>query len=422
MEKDKPENLSSEVVAAGTASAATVLHSLVRQPILNARHQLLGYQLIFMQGTGDAEGDQEASRVILDSILLHGLETLTSGAPAFLSCSAEFLAESLVSALPPESVVLEISSRLEQLPETLEACQNLKKQGYKLALGDYTWTSDPHPLLPLVQYVKVDFEDLEQNEWARLLKSIEGTQAALVAAKINSRQSFQDALAAGFSYFQGFYFCEPEPVHKSKISGNKLLHTELLRRLHEDAFDLKRIAPLVKRDTALVFRLLKLVNSPVCAISQQVSSVETAILILGETAFRRMAMLAILGEINAGQPEEVLHTALTRARFCELAAPTSNLDAEEQYLVGMLSLLPVMLQQSMADVVAGLPLRAEARSALQGEAVREGSLLAWVEAHEKNETSHSYAIADRFGLNIQKLEQFYVDAMMWESTTARSIR
>jgi EAL and modified HD-GYP domain-containing signal transduction protein len=140
---------------------------------------------------------------------------------------------------------------------------------------------------------------------------------------------------------------------------------------------------------------------------------------LGEAIFRKMAMIAVLSELNTGQPTEILHMALIRARFCELAAASSNLDSEEQYLLGMLSLLPAMLRQPMNDLTGELPLRPGIKKALLGEPVLERSLLSWIEAHERNEVSKGHAIVDSCGLNAQKLEQFYVDAILWEAVAAK---
>jgi EAL and modified HD-GYP domain-containing signal transduction protein len=132
-----------------------------------------------------------------------------------------------------------------------------------------------------------------------------------------------------------------------------------------------------------------------------------------------MAMLAVLSELNTGQPTEILHMALVRARFCELAAASCNLDSEEQYMLGMLSLLPAMLRQPMEELAGALPLRSEIRKALLGEPVPERSLLSWIEAHERNEMSQAYKVVDSCGLNAQKLEQFYVDAILWEAVAAK---
>ena len=75
----------------------------------------------------------------------------------------------------------------------------------------------------------------------------------------------------------------------------------------------------MKRDASLTYRLLRLVNSPICAMRQEVRSIQTALLAVGEETFRRIATLAITSELSADQPAEVLRMAFVRGRFCELA-------------------------------------------------------------------------------------------------------
>jgi EAL and modified HD-GYP domain-containing signal transduction protein len=276
-------------------------------------------------------------------------------------------------------------------------------------------------LLPIADYVKVNPASFDRQGLERLRKAVEGTPTALLAEKIDTQEAYRFALEEGFTYFQGFYFCHPDLIQKTKVPSNKFLHIELLRYLRADPMDFKKIAPLVKRDAALVYRLLKLVNSPLCAMRQEILSIEAAIFTMGEETFRRIAMLAVLSELNAGHPAEILHMVLVRARFCELAAASCELDPEEQYLLGMLSLLPAMLRRPMEELVEELPLREEIRNALLGAPTRERCLLAWIEVHERNEVSKANLVADTFGLNIQKLEQFHVDAVVWEAVTARAI-
>jgi len=91
----------------------------------------------------------------------------------------------------------------------------------------------------------------------------------------------------------------------------------------------------------------------------EVRSVESAITVLGESTFRRVVSLAVLSELNGDQPAAILHMALVRARFCELAACKFGPDAGEQYLLGMLSLLPAMLGVPMEEIVPILPLRGQ---------------------------------------------------------------
>jgi EAL and modified HD-GYP domain-containing signal transduction protein len=394
---------------------------IARQPILDLHSRVHGYALLFDTGSDGviAGSGRNAARTILDDVVLFGLERLTGGLPAFIQCTSEALTQQLVAVLQPATTVLNIQESVKLSPRLIEACRNLKAAGFRFALADSTGNSPSHPLLDLVDYIKVDLTRMDGFSRQRLRQRLEGKPVALVAERVDTQEDHRGAAADGFTFFQGHFFCCPELIHSAKVPANRLFHFEILRQLQKEDLDLAKICPLILRDASLVLRVLRLVNSPICAIRQEVNSIESAIVILGENTFRRIANLAILREMNAEQPAELLHMALVRARFCELAASHAQLNPSEQYLLGMLSLLPAMVLCPMETLAPELPLRAEIRQALLGAAIRERCLLSWIEAHERNCNRESNGIADTFGLNEQRLLQFYVDAIVWDATTPR---
>lgn len=404
--------------------AASEMRCLVRQPVLDIHSRIHSYELLFQLQSDHPLGGRgsHAMRAILDNILLYGLDKLTKGVPVFITCSGEALTTPYVTMLPSQQTILGIPEQLQFYPNMVPACNRLKGMGYRLALQNFNWGPFPHVLLPMVDYVKLSLEDFDSSGLKQLRRATEGTSAVLLAEKIDTQEAYGRACREGFSYFQGYYFCHPQYIERAKVPVDKLFHIELLQQLQRDPLDLKKIEPLVKRNAALVYRLLKLVNSPLCAIRQEIHSIESAILMLGETTFRRVATVAILSELNAGQATEILHVALVRARFCELAADGSDMDSEEQYLLGLLSLLPAMLCRPMEELASELPLRAELRQALIGESLRERCLLAWIETHERNEALKAHAIANAYGLDVEKLERVYVDAVMWESLSVGAFK
>ena len=407
---------------AGSALESTGdILSIVRQPLLDRKGTVHGYALLFGSDGERAADDKsrDASQSLLDGILLIGLDRLTGGLPTFIPWNCGAASAQYVEVLPQTTTVLSIPGDQENTPDLLDACQKLKDAGFRLALCLGSSQTVAHPLLGLADYVKVDFSQVDAASRFQIRQHLLGKSAKLVAVKVDTQEEYRIACEEGFTYFQGFYFCHPELIKSNKIPANRLFHMELLRQLQSDPLDLKKVCPLVMRDASLVLRLLRLVNSPLCAIRREVLSVESAIVILGEITFRRMANLAILSEVNGEQPAELLHMALIRARFCQLAAPHCNLDPDEQFLLGMLSLLPAMLRYPMDALVAELPLRAEMREALLGATSQERALLAWVEAHEQNHASQCYAISKTYGLNEQKVNQFFVDAVMWDMAVPR---
>ena len=408
--------------AASQADVASAFRFVARQPIMDLRSRVHGYELLFRAGPEAVfRGDGDlATRTMLDNTVIYGLERLTGGLPAFVNCTRESLTEDLVHILPPSMTVLEILENVEPTPGLIKACRKLKASGFRLALDDFTWKPSFEPLVELADYIKVDFALTGTEERQSLLRRLSNVTVALVAEKIETQEEFRQACEEGFSLFQGYYFCRPILLAKRKVPVNRLSHIEILQLLRDDSIELRKLTGLVKRDASLTYRLLRLVNSPMCAVRQEVSSIQAALLAVGEDTFRRIATLAITSELCSDQPLEVLRMAFVRGRFCELAAVLCALDPTEQYLLGMLSLLPAMLLVPMEELTPALPLRDEIRSALEGTSNPERALLLWLEAHEHGNWAACDAIAQAKGLNDDEVAVCYADAVAWAEEALRS--
>jgi c-di-GMP-related signal transduction protein len=210
-------------------------------------------------------------------------------------------------------------------------------------------------------------------------------------------------------------------MEKRKIPANSLFHLEILQQLHRDPMDLPRLVNLVKSDTSLTYRLLRLVNSAGYGVRQEVRSIHAAIVIVGENMFRRIATLAITSELNAKRPAEIMRMALVRAQFCELAARVCRLDPTEQYLLGMLSMLPAMMQVPMDQVAPELPLRKAIADALIGVQNPERVLLSWFEAQERGDWAACDAIVEKQHLNCEQLLRCYSEAVPLAENALRTI-
>jgi EAL and modified HD-GYP domain-containing signal transduction protein len=319
----------------------------------------------------------------------------------------------MVDVLPPSMTVLEILETLEPTRELVGACRRLKIAGFRIALDDFVWKPGLEPLVELADYIKVDFIQTEARARNRLMQQLNNYAVAMIAEKIETRADYEQARAEGFTLIQGYYFCRPVLLKNRSVPANRLSQVEILRMLHDDTIDLNKLSRLVKRDTSLTYRLLRLINSPLCAVRQEVCSVQGALIAVGEKTFRRIATLAITSELSGDQPAEVLRLAFVRARFCELAAREGGLNSTEQYLLGLLSLLPAMLRLPMEEVTPSLPLRNEIRMALEGSKLPEATLLAWLMRHEHADWGACDATARAGRLDQDKLQAFYAEAVSW---------
>jgi c-di-GMP phosphodiesterase len=385
---------------------------LARQPILNRKGGVFGYELRHHQGcekqTETAAGGFQG---LIDALALFGAERFAGEHWAFVRCSAQMLLDDELEALPSSRMVLEIPGPQESSPKLLRCCRRLREAGFRLCLIDFRPGAGQDALLDYADYVKVETQFLATPEWERFSNRRKTASWTMIADNIQTQEAYRTARTAGFEYFQGFYFCTPDLIPNGTIPTNHLYHLEILRQLFKDPLDLKTLAPLVERDASLIYRVLRFVNSPICAIRQPVTSIELAIIILGDLAFRRIATLAIQCGLNRDHSPELLNMALVRARFCADAARLCGLDPEEQYLVGMLSMLPSMLCVPMAQILSGLPLREPIRDALAGVPVKERCLLAWIEELERDRIRECEVIAASFGLPAQELTRVYLGAM-----------
>lgn len=386
-----------------------------RQPILDAQGRIFAYELLFRSAPEEkfrGESDQ-ATRVMLDNAVVFGVDKLTGGQPAFINCTLEALTAELAEILPPSLTVLEILETVEPTEEVIAACRNLKAHRFRLALDDFIWKPELAPLVEISDFIKVDFLQSGRSERLALIKKLKHHPIRWLAEKVETEEEFEQARSEGFTLFQGYYFCRPTLVERGEIPPNKLAQLELLRSLQQDDLDLLRISKLVEQDAAITYRVLRMANSPLIAFRRKVLTVQTALMVLGESAFRHIATLAIASALSQDSSPALLRMALARARFCEQAAGLCGLDPPEQYLLGLFSLLPAMLRVPMDQAISNIQLQPEIAEALVGQKTRERDLLCWMEASERGDWSTCNTVEESQRLDNRTLAEYAAEAAEW---------
>lgn len=392
-----------------------------RQPILDAHGQVYAYELLFRAGPEaefrDAaqDGGRAATRSVLDQISMRGLESLAGGHTVFVNCTRESLLEGHAKVLPSGRTTLEILETLEPDDALLAACVKLRSEGYRIALDDFRWSDAWRPFVALADYIKVDIARVELIERLELMKHLYEAkcQARLVAERVETKEDFDQCRIEGFTLFQGFFFSKPVLLENRAIPSNRHVHLELLRALLTDPLNQHDLGELVKKDPSLTLRLLRLANSPIYGVRNEIRSIQMALQLVGDGMFRRMATLAIAGEMLGEKPPELLQMAFQRAHFCELAAGPCGQDTTEQYLIGMLSLVPALLHASMESVVEQLPLRDAVRYALLGANNAERATLSWLESYERANWDQCDALSVQLGCEASYFSGLYLEAIDW---------
>ncbi|MGC8550632.1 MAG: EAL and HDOD domain-containing protein [Acidobacteriaceae bacterium] len=400
------------------------LRYVARQPILDRRGRTNGYELLFRNGLApEFSGDGErATRTMLDNLLVFDLQRLTGGEPAFINCTAETLTNGLAEMSAPETTVLELLETIELTPELVKLCRALKAQGYRLALDDFEWHRGVEPLVEMADFIKVDFVQSGQAERERIVNRLRGCGARLIAEKVETQSDFEQAKREGFELFQGYFFCRPELMTNRLLPANLLVQMQLMQALQCEDMDFPEIARLVKCDPAITYRLLRMVNSAGFGVRREIRSVEMALIAVGERKFRKLAMVAIAVGLCPSYAIEALRMALVRARFCELSATGAGYNSTEQYLIGLFSLLPAMMQVRMEDALGNICLRKEIRCALVGDCGEEAWLLGWMKSHERGDWDVCDRIAVQRALNRETLLMNLREAVQWADGMLHSVQ
>ena len=419
----QPNNSLRDIARNSLHGKVAQTHYVVRLPILDPMSNVHAYELLFWDGQELNVGwkNELATHAVFSNAMVFGIEELASGKPAFVQCTAESLTEEWIWSLPPGLTVVELLEGSQLSQGQLDACVRLKELGFRLALDDFTRKPSAKPLVDLADYVMVDLARIGAKDRRFLRAMLDGVTACPIAKNVESQEEYREAWGAGCRLFQGFYFCRPEPVRDHQIPANRMLHIEILEAIQHDPIDLNRLSSLIMRDASLTYSLLRLANSPLFTMRQEVTSIHSALMQLGEERSRRIAMLAIATDFDTGQPPELLRMAFERGRFCELGADLLGLSASEQYLIGMASMFPAMLRMKPENLVSLLPLRDEAREALLGGNTREGALLNLMVCQDRGDWAAHDVLVKSNKLRVAELMWRFAEAREWANTTIQSM-
>jgi c-di-GMP-related signal transduction protein len=397
---------------------------VARQPIFDAQQKVFGYELLCRSGwqnffSGDTD---DAIRQMIDTALFRGVDTLTLGAKTFINCSREALIGRLVTFLPPATTVLEILETVHVDDDVLDACIELKQLGYQIALDDFVPGTSADRLLDLADYIKLDFRACTPQRLSEIRDHIQsqlcGEPPTLLAEKVETAAEFQRALVDGYTYFQGYFFSRPAILANHDIPSNRLVYIQLLSALSGAPSNRDEIERLVMADASICFRLLRLVNSAGFGTRGRVSSIRQALLMVGDEEFRKLVTVAAATCFakDAGHSPELTTLCLHRARFCELLAPLAGQGSGEQYLIGLLSVIDVMLHIPVQQLVRMLPLRPAAANVLLGEASSVDLPLRLVRRYEQSHWDICSHFCRTLAITEADLTNLYLDSLHWATT------
>jgi c-di-GMP-related signal transduction protein len=395
---------------------------IARQPIFDKRLRVYAYELLFRGGPQNffQPRNHASSSVIADSLTLFDLQTLTGHARAFINVDELALRLGAPRLLPADRIVVEILESVKPTDEIVGICRELRQDGYSLALDDFLGEPALQPLVDLAHYLKVDFTLLDADGRKRVTEKYLGNGLSLLAEKVETQNDLDEARNLGYTYFQGYFFCKPSMLETRDIPGNKLIQLQLISAVAAEELNYDAIETLLKQEPSLLYRLLRYLNSPALGLRAEVHSIRHAITLLGDNEFRRWVSIFAVIAMSSGKPPELIHTALTRAYFCEEFSTPAGFREKSamMFLMGLLSVSDALLDKPIKDVLQSLPIDPEVKSALCGGENRYRDLYEVLLALEHAEWPRLTTFTERLGCPEDNVPDSYQSALQKASAVS----
>lgn len=389
------------VLAAKAKIASSPDTFVGRQPLFDRRLDVVGYEILLrcapdpqlLAGTDDNRATSDA---IITTFTDMDLEEILGGKRALINLTRDLILEGIPTLLPPERVIVEVVETSNVDDRLIAALHRLRSQGYSIALDDWISFGKLRPLLPVADIVKIDIQQFESNRLIAEVGWLKTFGVQLVAQNVQTYAELRRCRELDFDYFQGFFLSRPQVLKRTAVPPNQIDTLELITQMQDPDVAIEDLAAIIRRDVALSYKLLRIVNSAYYSLPRHIESIKDAIVLLGTRQIGSWVSLINLAQI-ARKPKELTITALVRARMCELAAMLSGRsDGDAFYTVGLFSVLDALLDVSMETALEGLPLSDEARSAILGRTGIMGRTLAGVIAYEQGdwERAHCPGVSD----------------------------
>lgn len=394
---------------------------VAKQPIFDLHDKVWGYELLFRNPqSGIMDGEENAAT---STVMLEGFErlrpTLLTHQRFCINFTSAFLEAEIPSMLPPDICVIEVLENTKPTKAVLDGIVSLKKQGYTIALDDYTGQPELEAFLPLADIVKVEILNQSKEHISLVARRLSSYPVLLLAEKIETCEMAAFCRTLGFSLFQGHFFCKAELVRGKKLNPSQVTRVRLLSLLSNRELTMAQMVKVISADVFITYNLLKFVNSVYFGLPVKATTIERAASLLGTQKIQQWLFVTTLAGIGSSPMAlELVQISAFRAKFLELLALRSGLGedlASNLFLAGLFSLLQSMLQIRLEEIFAGIPLPENVRQVLMSADGPLAPLFSIMQAYEAADWDTVKLQAGALGLNDADFSAAYEEADAWSA-------
>jgi EAL and modified HD-GYP domain-containing signal transduction protein len=381
---------------------------------------IFAYELLFRGWDFDLNhkngGTQATNQIITDSILELGLNNIVGSHKAFINFTTQNILDKTALKLPKDRIAIEVLESVEVDLSIINNLKELSELGYTIALDDFVFSDEWEPLIQFADIIKLDILEMGETKTRELIKQLKPYNVKLLAEKVETHDEFQYLRELGCDYFQGYFFNKPNTVAGKRIGVNQTATIKLLTVINNPDVEFEELSKTISKDISLSYKLLHYMNSAFFALPNKISSIPHAISYLGFNEIRRWANILTLSSL-ANKPEIVLQNALIRGKMCELLAKLIGEQAEQFFLLGILSGLDSLLDIPLEEALKQLPLSRDIVSGILNKEGVPGEALQCVINYEQWDVS---AITFR-ELNQKSIVDAYIQSINWATDVLSAI-
>jgi EAL and modified HD-GYP domain-containing signal transduction protein len=384
-----------------------------RQPICREGVEVFAYELFSRNNeltqSAFGNGDTVAAEALLHQFMNVGLDRVAGSRPAFVNVTRDFILNDYPWLLPKNGVVLQVAGNTNPDNSFLKSLSHLSRQGYSVALKDFANNDQLRPLAEMADIVKLDIRSYDRESMKEQVQALRSLDVKVLAEHVETPEDYQNCRDAGFDYFEGYFFCKPQPTDDQTLPANRLSTLHLLSRLQDPDLSLADLERAIGQDVAMSYRILRYLNSPINALPRKVDSLRHAIALVGTSLIKQWASVIWLETVEE-KPRELMVMSMIRAHMCQqLATAMGCKNGDQFFTVGLLSFLDALLDRSMWTVLKELPLIEPLKDALLHRSGLLGTTLNCVEAYEICDWE-KISCGD---LDEKKIRDAYLSAVAW---------
>jgi len=392
--------------------------SIARQPIVDEDKNILAYELFNRTLNGSKHTVASDISLALNAIANSGAPFSITNSDLFVHALHDGLTGAHWDFLDPGKVVASVApvenhdaNRIESVAIALG---NLRARGFRLSFHHVVVAPIYKSWQPLADFVKVDLAAVAASQLRPLVSAIGArTSASSIAMKVESNDQFTHLKSLGVQRFQGYWFSVPEVVMPRVLAPGQVGAVELFNLASKSA-SIDEIENALKKDSALGINLLRIINSAGVGLSQNVTSLRQAVMLMGYEKLTKWSAL-VLAASSPHNSNLVNSSAIVRGRMMELLAEEGQpqLDAGSAFLIGLLSQVDRMLGCTMPHALAQLSLSKEIVEILLGGEGVYGDMLSLAKACESDDEADFSLAFSKLNYTHRQVNIAQMEALAW---------